>query len=220
MSIDVRMDGAVFASSGTDGCIKIWDLESEPLQERIKAATPAANQIPKPSEQPRYERSLPPPLFVHFPLLTEDTLHRNGDFTFYVDRVCWVGNLMLSRSSEGRAVLWSPDTAPVTPKKPGEDFLQPGTVLGDFHLRSADIWFLRFNMDPHRVLFALGNKRGETTVWNVDKRPIKQVASFCQANGSTVRHTAISHDLRFLVTCHDDASVVLWELPRNKAQTN
>ena len=40
------------------------------------------------------------------------------------------------------------------------------TVVSEFHMRaSAGIWFLRFSLDPQRTLLALGNTRGETTIW-------------------------------------------------------
>ena len=42
LSIDVRIDGCVFASCGVDGCVKVWTLQSEQLHRCIEAASIAA----------------------------------------------------------------------------------------------------------------------------------------------------------------------------------
>ncbi|KAL1507206.1 hypothetical protein AB1Y20_008056 [Prymnesium parvum] len=228
LSLDVRLDGAVFASSGVDGCIKVWDLQSAALRRRIEAATPPMGKAPAPSAQPTHK--MPPgcaepplPLVVHFPLLSEASLHRRkkDGFLFYVDCVRWVGDLILSRGSEGRAVLWMPtglDTGALV-NKPLDAVEMTPNVLGEYHMRSASgIWFLRFGLNPRRTLFAMGDARGETSVWEIDRRPVRPLATFslpgpASSKPVTVRHTAISGDSRYLVCAHDDASVAVWALP-------
>ena len=275
-----------------------------------------------------------------------------GGVSYYVDCVRWVGGLLLSRGSDGRAVLWEPprpdlglpgakhsseEAASASPPSrdsawsgrsvsstdgsctrkgacerdelPLNSSLAPGfkssstardnegNVLrrilsqrrptlegsnglftesppdasdetGRDHAHvvseagvgcSAGIWFLRFNLDPSRSLLALGNTRGETIVWDIDSMPASKrarsakpagcakpanvaegtvaarplppptpVARLCtpgnalgrRVHASTVRHTAISHDGRRLVCCHDDGSIIVWELPvRNEKGT-
>lgn len=93
------------------------------------------------------------------------------------------------------------------------------TIVAEYVIRSAaGIWFLRFSMDPQRRLFALGNTRGEASVWEVDRLPPKVLASVTLPGAPpTVRHTAISRDARHLVCCCDDASVFVWTLPASSA---
>ena len=143
----------------------------------------------------------------------------------YVDCVRWVGDLLLSHGSEGRAVLWAPAALDPQQLRCARPLALDGgganlpTVLSAFQMRSSSgIWFLRFNMDSERSLLALGNTRGETTVWEVDRSPPRALASFVLPHPKhkmppAVRHTAVSHDKRYLVCSHDDGTVALWGLP-------
>ena len=93
-------------------------------------------------------------------------------------------------------------------------------VLHKFQLACTDVYFLRFQMDPARTLLALGNTRGEVALWAVDEPQDKPLASFVlplqyhRRAPTTIRHTALSHDMRHLVCCCDDSSVVVWQLQR------
>ncbi len=93
LSIDIHPLGNCFVSGGMDTSIKIWNLVDPELKSAVR-------QSYSQSEERKYARTI----YQQFPLFSTTLLHKD-----YVDTVAWVGNLILSKSTSNRAVLWAPD---------------------------------------------------------------------------------------------------------------
>ena len=77
-----------------DNTIKLWDLE----EERIQSAIKNSYTEPKPKGRPFKTE------FVQFPLFTSDRVHAD-----YIDCVKLVGDLILSKSTANKLLLWKPN---------------------------------------------------------------------------------------------------------------
>jgi polycomb protein EED len=93
---------------------------------------------------------------------------------------------------------------------------QPGAavVLREFEFRDADIWFVRFALDPRLEILAVGNKFGKLWLWNVDGSgnggaPLVKAAGHVKCTAA-IRQTAFSPDRRFLLCCCEDGSIWKW----------
>ena len=202
LSADVHMAGAALVSAGLDNTIKIWDLTCSKVADAVSASY----------ETPCEKEKLSPfrTTFVQFPVFDTSRVH-----TDYVDCVRWVGNLILSKSTENKIVLWKPDV------QRRKDAI---IVLRELVLDGADIWFLRFALSEDLSKVAVGNKSGQLFVWDLDSTPEDRLANGhlrqevratwrlnSQKCRSTVRQTAFSPDGSTLVCCCDDATVWRWD---------
>lgn len=96
LSLDIHMLGNCMASSSMDTSIKIWNLNDPMLLDAIEKSDDLEYVLST-------DRSFPV-VFLQFPLYSTTQLH-----TDYVDCVRWVGNCLLTKSTNNRIVLWSPD---------------------------------------------------------------------------------------------------------------
>ncbi|CAM9611059.1 unnamed protein product [Phaeothamnion confervicola] len=192
LSIDVHMLGHWLVSSGMDNTVKLWSLEGDTLQARVAESY----THPKPTSRRAF-----PTVCEQIPNFVTAKVHGN-----YVDCVRCVGDLILSKSTGDKVVLWRPDT------RRGDDAV---LVLREFCLADADIWFLRFGLDPDLRVLAAGNKVGKVLLWDVDglggerQRPLAQLAhARC---GVTVRNIGFSADSRTLISGCDDGTLWRWD---------
>jgi len=111
-------------------------------------------------------------------------------------------------AKEGESSLWSYEDAPSA---------QSGAavVLREFEFRDADIWFVRFSLDPRLEILAVGNKFGKLWLWNVDgtgsSNPLVKAAGHVKCTAA-IRQTVFSPDRRFLLCCCEDGSIWKWAI--------
>ena len=195
-------------------------------------------------------------IYEQFPLFSTAKVHSD-----YVDCVRWVGNLLVSKSTANKVVMWKPDvfalyghsgikgswtTVSSSDGSGAEGALSvadssgaPGSggsagamgsgstvgsgasgtpgavvVLREFEFRDAEIWFVRFALDPALQILAVGNKYGKLWLWNVDgtpQQPLVKNASHAKCT-SAVRQVSFSPDRRYLLCCCEDGSIWKWAL--------
>jgi polycomb protein EED len=228
ISLDVRLDGATFASGSIDGTVKIWPLTGAKLTERIAAANErAAGETTESGTKGRDEEAAPGggaptpaqapapggaegeratchhfPLMIQRPAATYERVHYEGtaQMSYWVDCVRYVGDLLLTRGSDGRALLWHPQQTgesercePPASQSSSKADGSPGggaaaqqrwhnvqrpTAAREFRIEgTAGIWYLRFQMDLRRRRLAMGNTRGEVVVWDLDAEPVAPAGS-------------------------------------------
>lgn len=90
--------------------------------------------------------------------------------------------------------------------------------MREFAFSGADIWFLKFAIDPSLQILAVGNAIGQLWLWNVDGRPLMSPIARCVTHPkctTVIRHMSFSPDSRYLVCCCEDGTVWKWRLGRN-----
>eukprot|EP00899_Mesostigma_viride_P029183 jgi/Mesvir1/944/Mv17498-RA.1 len=189
LHLDIHQGGGHrFISGGMDSKMKIWTLsEHESLLDMSD----------------RWEQSVTrfPTRYVHFPVLTVSTVHQN-----YVDCTVWLGDLVLSKSVNNSIVLWKPNYGT-------KDEEEAATILQEYTYTDCNIWFMRFSLDFHCNVMALGNLDGKVFVWEVHHAPPMMVAKLSTPQCKyAVRQTAVSYDSRTILVCCDDCTIWRYDL--------
>jgi WD40 repeat protein len=96
LSLDIHLLGNCLASASMDTSIKIWNLNDPKLLDAMEKSDDH-HIVTSP------ERSFAV-VFLQFPLYSTTQIH-----TDYVDCVRWVGDCLLTKSTNNRVVLWAPD---------------------------------------------------------------------------------------------------------------
>eukprot|EP00941_MAST-03F_sp_MAST-3F-sp1_P003589 g3589.t1 len=206
LSIDCHPCGNCFLSSGMDNCVKIWSLEDIEVQKAI------FNSYKYDS---RKQHRHPFPTY-YSQVAAFSTRRVHGD---YVDCARWVGNLILSKSTQNDMLFWQPD---VRRRK------DAANILVRYPLKDSEIWFVRFTLDKEKKRVAVGNKRGRITIWDIDQREenngvvtgmsnVKPLDFFGGNNlhqnvHTVVRSVAFSPNGKSVVYVCDDGS--LWRFDR------
>ncbi len=94
VSMDIHLLGNCMVSSSIDTSIKIWNLKDPKLVFNMENSDKYSEECRKLDVA-----------YVQIPLFSTTALH-----TDYVDSVRWVGDSILSKSTNGRIVLWTPDS--------------------------------------------------------------------------------------------------------------
>ena len=150
------------------------------------------------------------PLFVQFPCFATKKVHIN-----FVDCVQFMASgAILSKSTYNSLILWIPDPPEATTKTVSTAYKPPSgvIVLRTFELRLCDLWFMRFTLDPMQRLLAIGNRKGEVEIWELEaceKLPTQRLSAQVH---STIRMVSFSPDGRSLVACDDSANVCKWDM--------
>jgi polycomb protein EED len=177
---DVHATGTRLLSAGMDHAVKEWDLDTPRLRERIalaaaRAAAAVASREGAADGAAAADAGLVPQtafpcLPVHFPLTTATTVHRN-----YIDCVRYYGDLILSKSTDSRIVLWRPAPPAPAPSAPSAAAPTPGTAsdeawedVCELRMAKCDVWYVRFAVNVGRRLVACGNMEGTMYVWSAD----------------------------------------------------
>lgn len=102
---------------------------------------------------------------VQIPLFVNSDIH-----TTYVDDVTWIGELILSKSTQNELVLWRPKGNVYDAVKYDMEVapVEGVTVLRRFKYPHADLWFLHFGLNLSESVVAVGNKKGSCYVWNLE----------------------------------------------------
>ena len=211
LSLDVHASGRLFCSSGTDNTIKLWRLDTPNLLRALFEAKKDGVETKKNDENNRR----PKVVSEQFPYFSTNEPHSN-----YVDCARFFGNLLVSKSTHDRVLLWAPDAHRDRRVYDLKDTQQqsatapPGVVvIKDFPLPKAKLWFLRFGLHPTANLLAAGNDHGTVHLWNLDSE--QPLAKFKHRDHTAVRQVAFSPDAHLLAFCCDDASVHVYDISNN-----
>jgi len=130
----------------------------------------------------------------------------------YVDCVCWYGDLLLTKSTQGSIILWKPEY--------GADGTCDGALpLKTFKIDDINIFFVRFSVtvEGSRSLLALGNSLGKVFIWDIEAKSAnpKEIVRLSAATrqpgvSKLVRRTAFSYGGRYL-GCVTDNLVCVWK---------
>ncbi len=130
-------------AQGMDNSIKVWALDSEKVASSIESSYSFKAEEPK----------VFPTHFEQFPAFSTANVHVD-----YVDYVQWIGNMLVSKSTDSKLILWAPDTG--TAK-------DAAVVLCEYEMKDANVWFVRGDVSPDASLLACGNQNGVLQVWEV-----------------------------------------------------
>jgi len=207
LSADFSRTGDQILSSGMDHSIKIWKLNSEPLDKAIKDSfsfVPNESKLPFATE------------CSHFPVFSTRDIHKN-----YVDCSLFFGNyFILSKSLNNSITCWKPGQLNSNPLDDGET---KTTMIHQFDYTSGEIWYIRFSMDINQTILSLGNQKGKIFLWDLDvdnfagRKP--KVLSHPRCI-NTIRQTSISKDCSTIIAVCDDGTVWRWRrVDENKMTT-
>jgi WD40 repeat protein len=96
--------GHCFATAGMDNTIKVWPLDGPLVADAISASYTHAISAAE-SASTSAVASFAPAL-CQFPAYSTDAVHSD-----YVDSCAFLGNLLVSRSTDSRLLLWSPEVS-------------------------------------------------------------------------------------------------------------
>ena len=141
LAIDIHPLGNVFASSGMDTTIKIWNLEKPDLCSAIDLSDsnprgPAGNHNFRSVSQ-------------QDPLYSTNQVHMN-----YVDSVKWVGDFLLTKATGEAVTLWAPDST---------RYAGAALILRTFHLPLFKIWYAQMDVFAPFDVFCVGNDDGRVS---------------------------------------------------------
>ena len=164
-------------SSGMDNTIRLWALD-----ERIHNAVANCR-----AKGPDYRA-----IFVQFPQFITRRVHSD-----YVDCARWVGNAIMTKSLEGRLIMWHPDRS----RRP-----DAVCVLNQYQYKDTGLWFVRFGLDYMRERVAVGGDKGTIYVFDVDSAQLLQEIAHPLLK-SCVRQVAFSDNGKSLVAIADSGEV-------------
>ena len=144
-------------------------------------------------------------LFLQFPAFSSTKVHCD-----YVDCVRWIGDLLLSKSTESLIRLWKPNPA----RKPDAVM-----ILREFKVDDANIWFVRFEHDPYCQRLVCGNQRGRVFLFNIfesDEIGVtrSQELTHLKCN-TTIRHAAFSPNRKCIIACCDDGTIWRYDVAKS-----
>lgn len=148
----------------------------------------------------------------HFPIFSTCAVHRN-----YVDCTRWLGDVLLSKSTDNQIVCWKPGGPPRLDLNEKRSLYLGDTVtiLQRFEVPKCEIWYLRFAVDRGYTTLAVGNQEGKVFVWNLQaKLPSAKSNRVCLETKkctSTVRQIAMTRDGSMLIAACDDSTLWRWE---------
>lgn len=177
LSISFHPLSTAFVSSGMDVAIKIWSLDDKAAKQAISDS---------------YNTDDDSVITFKTKLFQLPIFSTNQAFTDYVDCVQFLGNLILSKSTTNKILLWKPDFSnsrgdisqlmgsyypnPTDITDNGKrnkilDPKKPNVIpLREFNLTKCDLWFIRFHVDESsNRMIAIGNTEGDISVWDIDQ---------------------------------------------------
>lgn len=193
-----------FVSSGMDTAIKIWNLED------VIDTVAASSEWDEHSQAHAFRTA-----FLTQPDFSTQTVHHG-----YVDCVRWLGDYIMSKSVDGRILVWQP----VEDSKTGGGFhgtrprfstLGHIDTIQELRLDGVhNLWFVRFSLDRGCRLVACGGATGHIDLFECDQvsRKPKYVIKTTHDCKSTVRQTALSWDANTLLAACDDGCIRRYDL--------
>lgn len=200
LSIDFDLLGTRIVSCGMDHALKFWSLENDKIKKAISDShSHGTDEIKRTFNT----------LAVHYPEFSTRDIHRN-----YVDCCVWLGDLVLSKSCDNQVVCWQP-------KKPIDEIMNKknnsdvGTfVLHKFDITQCDIWFVKFAVDYHQTILALGNQVGKIYLYDLEgehpsnSKPITLQHPRCN---TTIRQISFNMSAKILIAVCDDGTIWRWD---------
>ena len=201
--------GTQFVSGGIDNTIKIWEISND-----IKAAIVSSQNLtdsvinsPHAVDQVDWIATV----VVQFPIYSTNRMHAHC-----VDCVEFLGDLIVSKSTENVVQLWYPILQ--NERSRFGDILQPPSseeiLLKSFHYTDGDYWFIRFAVEPNLKLLAVGTSRGTITIWLMGDEDgqsvLKPIRNLNTNRRSTIRCVRFSPDGSMLFASTDDGSIFQW----------
>ena len=184
-TVAVHALGIRIVSGGLDNAVKIWNLGDDDVQRAISR-----------SYQDSIGRRDCSTVRVHHPEFSSQRVH-----AMYVDSVAFVGNMVLSKSTDLRVLLWVP-----YPESRADAVL----VLRELPLPFSTSWFVRFAVSPDFESIAVGNGEGRIAILrlNGEEEGTVNTSTLRGAGSSTVRMCAWSTLRKEFFASSDDGTVL------------
>ncbi|KAL3881639.1 hypothetical protein ACJMK2_028052 [Sinanodonta woodiana] len=202
LSADFNIQGTKIISCGMDHSLKVWRTDTPELLGAMRESYTYNSK--------NLVRQFPT-LCQNFPQFSTRDIHRN-----YVDCVRWLGQFILSKSCENCIICWksgSIDDKEVW--KPNESKV---SVIHCFDYKDCDIWYMRFSLDFHQKMMALGNQVGRIYLWDLDVDDPAQSKCTILSHSkcfTAIRQTCFSDDGSILLAVSDDGSIWRWDRQKN-----
>jgi polycomb protein EED len=140
--VDIHPLGNFLMSGGMDSSLKIWNLQDPKIEEAISLSY----------TNPRKPGNVAFDTYTaQFPLFSTKEVHRG-----YIDCARWVGGFILSKSTENKLCLWTPDSNRSN---------QSASILREFPLPNSDQWFIKFDINIPLNIHAVGNTAGKVYIY-------------------------------------------------------
>lgn len=209
LSADFNLEATKIISCGMDHSLKIWDVSKPEIQEAMK----------KSYEFDKKDKRAFKIFVEHFPIFSTCAVHRN-----YVDCARWMGDLILSKSTDNQIVCWKPGGEPrIDLDEKRSSYLGDAvTLLHKHEYSGCNIWYVRFCIDPGYHVLAVGNQEGTAFVWDLRSRLTGVQRSNAKSTHyilkharctTTVRQIGMSNDGRILICVCDDGTLWRWNRP-------
>lgn len=221
-SVSWHHSGKYFCSGGCDVSIKVWEL-TETVQAAISAGKrlttsddPSVALLETTQKLVQSDRAVVGIDCEHFPIFSTLDVHCR-----WVDCVFFVGDLIVSKSSEGDMHVWLPRMEQKTTLN-GKRFQPPpskATMLNFFSLPENDWYFVKFAIDPSGRFLAAGNQKGKIVVWSLGVIAAKPMSSVEVGRSHAIRNLAFSPDGAFLVATTDAGAMFRFDVTAEAQQT-
>jgi polycomb protein EED len=204
-SIAWHSSGTRFVSGGMDNTVKVWEMT-----ESVHAAMASSERFTDSLREMRALRVVDRcawtgTALLQFPIFSSKKIH-----VHCVDCVEYFGDLVLSKSTESVVRLWLPQSTGTTLRSPPSSDM---ILLRTFVYTDADVWYVRFGVEPTLRLLAVGNMLGSIFVWNVeDMRKPTNPLKLRLPKAATVRYVSFSPDGTMLLASTDDGLLHRWTI--------
>lgn len=214
VSVDFDRDGNRFASCGIDYSIRVWDIigDTDLVNAIADSHLVAAlgTDDPYMYRDARGQKHRTRFVVCQFPRYVNRAVHKN-----YVDKVAWVGELLLSKSVHNRLLLTKPDL------RAKESLAVPTTefkLMEEFIVNGHKCWFIRFDLDRAKRLVAIGNVHHGISVYDIQRggneHPtcvLRPPWSGADIGDNYVRQCAFSPDASIIVAVDDKSRVIQYD---------
>lgn len=214
--VDFHHSGHKFASCGIDNSIRAWDIVGDEnvmaaIKESHLAADRGVTDVSVYYDENNMRRKTLVPM-VQSPMFSFKEVHKH-----YVDCVGWIGDLLISKSLHNRLLMWDPegDREALSTVRAGF------SILEEYLIDHATIWFIRFGVDSTRQLVACGNERGVVSVFKLDDIPSRLYSQVWPGKTNSnrkqptencvVRQCAFNNDASILLAIDDNSRVAQYE---------
>lgn len=190
VSVDFDFDGDRLMSSGMDHSLIMWKLDKPAIKLGIERSKTRRNVI----------------FTEHFYDYCTRGIHDK-----HVDCVRWYGDLLLSKSYDGKIILWKMGSTDAEPLRRDHSAFALHSFPYNFGLPKM---FVRFSLDLRFRYMVTGSAAGEVFVWDLDTEDVKKVSRFTLTHPkctSVVRQTSLSRNCDVLIAVCDDGTIWRWD---------
>lgn len=202
--------GRHFVSGGMDNTVKVWALT-----DAVDAARASSERFTEQVKEMKERRALDlcewkGTVLVQFPIFSSKKIH-----VHCVDCVEFLGDLVLSKSTENVVRLWLPQVLGRGGGAPSSLLRSPPSsemiLLRTFVYEDADLWFVRFGLEPRQKLLAVGTMLGTIYLWNIatSSTPFQTLRL---PRAAVIRYVSFSPDGTSLVATTDQGVLHRWTI--------